>query len=297
MSDFETLSSCLTADRIMVYGVLVADLHPADFYVPDGKEFPSLTDIAFQIVVRSGSMEIEIDNERYECSSRENNLVDVKPLNRVTGITLSPDFRGWMVALSRQFIDAVLKGRKPIRVSEIMSLRMYTAITLPAERIAVLDRYYSIVKESAGNPGDRLDATIFCYAVVFLHLNMLKTIRETMPRPAESHEFSRTALILEHFFSLIEENVHREHEVAFYADKLNITPHYLTMVTNRFTGRSASKVISEALMSRAYAMLRNPDYSIQEIADRLHFSDQSSFGKFFRKHSGTTPASYRRSTL
>ena len=242
-------------------------------------------------------MEIEIDNERYECSPRENNLVDVKPLNRVTGITLSPDFRGWMVALSRQFIDTVLKGRKPIRVSEIMSLRMYTAITLPAERIAVLDRYYSIVKESAGNPGDRLDATIFCYAVVFLHLNMLKTIRETMPRPAESHEFSRTALILEHFFSLIEENVHREHEVAFYADKLNITPHYLTMVTNRFTGRSASKVISEALMSRAYAMLRNPDYSIQEIADRLHFSDQSSFGKFFRKHSGTTPASYRRSTL
>ena len=280
MSDFETLSSCLTADRIMVYGVLVADLHPADFYVPDGKEFPSLTDIAFQIVVRSGSMEIEIDNERYECSPRENNLVDVKPLNRVTGITLSPDFRGWMVALSRQFIDTVLKGRKPIRVSEIMSLRMYTAITLPAERIAVLDRYYSIVKESAGNPGDRLDATIFCYAVVFLHLNMLKTIRETMPRPAESHEFSRTALILEHFFSLIEENVHR-----------------VTMVTNRFTGRSASKVISEALMSRAYAMLRNPDYSIQEIADRLHFSDQSSFGKFFRKHSGTTPASYRRSTL
>ena len=133
MSDFETLSSCLTADRIMVYGVLVADLHPADFYVPDGKEFPSLTDIAFQIVVRSGSMEIEIDNERYECSPRENNLVDVKPLNRVTGITLSPDFRGWMVALSRQFIDTVLKGRKPIRVSEIMSLRMYTAITLPAE--------------------------------------------------------------------------------------------------------------------------------------------------------------------
>ena len=47
MSDFETLSSYLTADKIMVYGVLVADLHPADFYVPDGKEFPSLTDIAF----------------------------------------------------------------------------------------------------------------------------------------------------------------------------------------------------------------------------------------------------------
>ena len=102
------------------------------------------------------------------------------------------------------------------------------------------------------------------------------------------------AYILDRFVRLLEEDVQKEHEVAFYADKLGITPHYLTMVTNRYVGMSAGKVIAEALMSKACQYLRNPEYTIQEVAEMLNFSDQSSFGKFFRKHSGTTPASYRK---
>jgi AraC-like DNA-binding protein len=34
---------------------------------------------------------------------------------------------------------------------------------------------------------------------------------------------------------------------------------------------------------------------IQQIADELNFGDQSSFGKFFRKHTELTPREYRKS--
>jgi AraC-like DNA-binding protein len=43
----------------------------------------------------------------------------------------------------------------------------------------------------------------------------------------------------------------------------------------------------------AARLLRNPDMTIQQIAVELSFSDQSAFGKFFRKHTGTSPLKYR----
>ena len=88
--------------------------------------------------------------------------------------------------------------------------------------------------------------------------------------------------------------VEREHDVSFYADRLNISSHYLSRITNRVIGQPAGKVIVNELMSHAYIMLRNPEYTLQQIADRLNFSDQSSFGKFFRKHAGLSPAAYRK---
>ncbi len=45
----------------------------------------------------------------------------------------------------------------------------------------------------------------------------------------------------------------------------------------------------------AARMLRDPDMTISEIAEELSFSDQSSFGKFFRKHMGIPPLKYRQS--
>ena len=40
-------------------------------------------------------------------------------------------------------------------------------------------------------------------------------------------------------------------------------------------------------------MLRNPALTIQQVASMLYFSDQSSFGKFFKKHTGITPKQYK----
>ena len=58
MSDFEILAGLVKAKTVDC-GVLVADLHPADFCVPARTAFPVLTDLVFHIAVRSGIMEIE----------------------------------------------------------------------------------------------------------------------------------------------------------------------------------------------------------------------------------------------
>ena len=48
-------------------------------------------------------------------------------------------------------------------------------------------------------------------------------------------------------------------------------------------------------VEEASRLLRDPELTLQQIAEELAFADQSSFGKFFRKHSGMTPMKYRQS--
>lgn len=298
MSDFEILAS-LIKEKTVDCGVLVADLHPADFYLPYGWPFPVLTDMAFHITVLSGELDITVDDKKYHCTAEDNNLVDIKPFNKVSSIRPGNGFSGMMLALSRPFIESVMKGRKPIRAREILAMKANTAVTLTEADIQRIAEHFRVVRENCTDGSDaRLDQAIFCYAALLLHLNIIRIVSSKFKDEAALQGASgNAARILEQFFVLLDEYVSSEHEVAFYAAKLAITPHYLSMISNRFTGCSASRLIADSLMSRAYDYLRNRDYTIQEIAERLHFSDQSSFGKFFRKHSSTTPAAYRRNVL
>ena len=287
MSDFEILAGLVKAKTVDC-GVLVADLHPADFCVPARTAFPVLTDLVFHIAVRSGIMEIEVDGVKYRCTPEENNLVDVKPMNTVSFIRLSTDFSGSMLALSRMFIESSLRGRKQIKPGEILALKINTAVTLSEEDMQSVLKYFQITRENSGYVGNgKLDMAIFCYAALLLHLNIIRIVYGKIKESGVDTSGGNAARLMERFLQLLEENAAREHAVHFYAERLCITPHYLSIISNRFTGRSAGKLITEELMSKAYTYLRSPDYTIQEIADRLNFSDQSSFG----------PAAYRRAAI
>ena len=42
-------------------------------------------------------------------------------------------------------------------------------------------------------------------------------------------------------------------------------------------------------------MLKNSKMSIKQIAEELNFPNQSSLGKYFKEHYGTSPSHFRRS--
>ncbi len=85
----------------------------------------------------------------------------------------------------------------------------------------------------------------------------------------------------------------RERTVSFYADKLNITPKYLTTLIKRVSGRSVSEWIDSYVIVEAKMMLKFSDRSIQEIASELNFANQSFFGSYFRRNTGMSPSQYR----
>lgn len=100
--------------------------------------------------------------------------------------------------------------------------------------------------------------------------------------------------IYNEMISLVAEFYKKEHSVAFYADKLNITTRYLSQVTDKTVGKSPKQVISDYIMNEAKMLLDNSRLTIQEISDRLGFSSQTMFCKFFKEQEKHTPTEYRR---
>ena len=88
------------------------------------------------------------------------------------------------------------------------------------------------------------------------------------------------------FFGLIMKHFKENKDVAFYADKLCITSKYLTMVIKETSGKSAKDWIVEYIILEIKALLKNTSLNIQEIAIKTNFANQSSLGRFFRKHTG-----------
>ncbi len=99
--------------------------------------------------------------------------------------------------------------------------------------------------------------------------------------------------IYNRFVSLVAEHYHSAHDVAFYADRLCITTRYLSQITDRVVGKSPKQIIADYLLSEAKTYLDTTRLSIQEVADRLGFSSQALFCKFFKSQEKTSPSDYR----
>ena len=104
----------------------------------------------------------------------------------------------------------------------------------------------------------------------------------------------RTTDIFIRFMHLLSKNYKEHHDIAFYANELCITTIHLSRVVRQLTKRTVVDYINQMLLMEASWMLQTSKLSIAHIAEQLHFSDQSSFGKFFLRMKGMSPKSYRK---
>ena len=82
-----------------------------------------------------------------------------------------------------------------------------------------------------------------------------------------------------------------------YAALLYITPNHLNALCNDLLGISAGEVIRNRVILEAKRLLVNVELTITAIADKLNFTDNSYFTKFFKKYTGVTPEEFRKNTL
>lgn len=104
---------------------------------------------------------------------------------------------------------------------------------------------------------------------------------------------TRSQLIATEFKKLVNTHYATERSLAFYADKLCISPKHLAETVKETTGKRAVEWLAEAVLLEANVLLQNPTLTIAQVADTLHFADQSTFGRFFRNNTGVSPAAYR----
>lgn len=104
---------------------------------------------------------------------------------------------------------------------------------------------------------------------------------------------SRKENLVRDFTELVQKHFVDDRKVKNYANKLNITPKYLSETVREISGKTAGDIIDLYVIQEAVLLLNNSKLSISEISDRLNFSNQSFFGKFFKRHTGLSPKKQR----
>ena len=95
--------------------------------------------------------------------------------------------------------------------------------------------------------------------------------------------------LFKRFIQLIHKHCLSQREVSFYAKKMFITPRYLSAIAQAVSGETAKNIIDKHVILEIKVLLESTDLSIQEIANRLQFPDQSFFGRYFKRHTRTYP--------
>ena len=115
-------------------------------------------------------------------------------------------------------------------------------------------------------------------------------------RDASAPHTDRTAYIVKQLMALLATGVSRtERDVSYYAERLNVSPKYLSSTVKRVTGHSVTSYIDRHTVPILKDFLDDERLSLTQIADLMNFTSLSYFSRYCTKHLGQSPSEYRRS--
>lgn len=245
----------------------------------------------FYLVLVTNGTALIADSYR-EYTLGENELLVLTPSLAVTLGTADADFSMICVYIQPAYFDTLPDGQ-PMYSGLVRFLGAYT---LPILHLRLTDYTYlrqTLALFLSGCPDSYTlnREGIGRHLCSFLLLQVANMLSQDNEQSAVS--VHRSGEVFRNFKKLLVEHYRTHHHIAFYAERLNISTTYLSRIVKRTTGRTVYFHVSEILCAEARRLLGSTDLDIKEIADRLGFSDQSAFGKFFLKKTGMSPLKFR----
>lgn len=246
------------------------------------------------IIVLKGSMDIIVNGKKF--SFEKDTYINLPTWSDIYEILYDKDFHAMVTATDKNVAEDIFRNRNPFPPTFQYALEHNLGGQIMDKRdIATLKRDISNLIESLSNK-DHHFAEEINYAYFYILLTDMADMmwkRYGSGSPSHYSDMKRSDGIMKAFADLLSQNIRKETSVEFYAEKLCISKQYLSLIVKEKTHVTIGKIISLVRVEEASRLLRDPDLTLQQIAEELSFSDQSSFGKFFKKHSGMTPMKYR----
>jgi AraC-like DNA-binding protein len=139
---------------------------------------------------------------------------------------------------------------------------------------------------------NRLDVSTTEQELSDIHREVFLEYTKRMQKVNSGEAYSKHVLMC---LDLIYNNIYNSIRVQELADKLGLTPQYLSKLFKQEVGVTISDYIMSRRIQAAKNMLKFSDYTPLDIGNYLNFSSHSHFISCFRKHTGMTPRQYRES--
>lgn len=209
--------------------------------------------------------------------------------SEVSEVIYTPDFRADFLLVSSDFL-----GR--FNPEMAWAVRGFVFIKLhPAFRLSEKGRV--LCEEDFGLIRHRLkEEHLFGFEVVGRALQIfLFDLWEIYSQEISAMKTSdTTASTFFRFLELAQKHSSTEHEVSFYADKLCITPKYLSELCRKMSNLPASEWIGYYALYAIKKLLNDPALTLTDIADRMCFYNLSHFSRYAKRVLGVSHAEYRK---
>lgn len=259
--------------------------------------YPCRFDGILMLYCVKGSVKMSVNLDEYDIN--DNSLIICSP-NNILKLTEVRQEDGEpqhyvLIAMSQQFASELRIDFKRM-ISESVALIDVPVVTLPDNIKNFMGRYLSLIADVVETDMEHKDA-----ALRSLVSSMLCTVAGVWKEKINEMKITslqsttRSRMIFEQFIRLVSEYHTKYRNVGFYAEKLCLTPKYLSKLIKNASGRSAPEWIDSYVILEAKNLLKYSDISIKEIVYRLNFPNQSVFYKFFKARTGMTPSGYRNS--
>lgn len=246
------------------------------------------------IVVLEGTISLLMNGERITLN--RHSYINLPTWVDIYEIEYGEDFHGMVTATDRTVIEDIFRNRNPFPPDFRFNIsHSFGGNIVKSKDIKTLQKDISNMIDALNDKNHHFAEEInYAYFYILL-TDMADMMWNRYGKGGPSHQtgMKRSDGILKDFTELLSQHVMTETSVGFYAEKLCISKKYLSLIVKEKTRASIGTIIAVMRTEAAARLLRDPEMSIQQIAERMSFSDQSAFGKFFRRQTGTSPLKYR----
>jgi len=253
-------------------------------------EYPVHSDKEYIGFCLAGNAELEINLVDHRLVKNE--FVFISHNQIIFHHEISEDFRLVMFSYTKEFWGEMLNELRKYPLFFLLKRKFPSIMLQDAEMEQCMEYFnllWKVMNDTQNESRRDIVKNLLCSFLISIHWYANRDSQKLMT-------ISRKEEMIGSFFSLIFEHYKEAKDVAFYADKLCVTPQYLCVLVKKIVGKTAKECIDHYVILEIKVLL-NTSSTIQEISEKLNFPNSSFFGKYFKGHTGVTPLNYRKSRL
>ena len=219
----------------------------------------------------------------FEFHSENNLIIHFKPLNEVFKNEVFTSNQGTLLNFERDFID-----EDDIEYAlDVMSLfNRYPQFILNNENeIKQIQNLIRLLKSEFEN-----EAVSYIMLKTLLKVFLLHLIRYQNNGFLEQDLNQKRVF---QFLTLMETHFLAKTNANFYAEEIGISVKRLNQILKKKLNLTAKQIIQQRQLTEAKRRLVRSEITTKELAFKLSFDSTSSFSRFFKKHIGVSPSTFR----
>ncbi len=251
---------------------------------------PELSHTCMHLLCIAGEGSFVFNEQCYHIM--KNDLVVIPMPNRIKNLAATPEMRVEWFAADYKFLQNLLPSNN-YSIGGSISLNQDPVVPLTDEQAGhLLDDFHRLCDRMRDS-----DKQFYHELMGSLCLTMMYDIFEAhSQRDALDTHTDRTAYIVKQLMALLATGISRtERDVSYYAERLNVSPKYLSSTIKRVTGHTVTSYIDRHTVPILKEMLNDERLSLTQIAERMNFATLSYFSRYCTKHLGQSPSLYRQS--